>query len=215
MRASLLTAMAGLFAVVFSLNAQTTTGSIVGTITDPSASVVAGATVTITNTATGISTKTTTANDGAYVLTPVAVGVYTVSVQAAGFKTSVSQNITVNVQDRVRVDASLQVGELSETVQVEAAAPLLQTDTSYLGQVVNSQEIVDLPLNGRYFTRLAVLTAGTAPTPNGARDEKTGGFSANGGVEPVWRGSGYCFVAPQDCYLAGRAVVDGGCSGQR
>jgi hypothetical protein len=55
----------------------------------------------------------------------------------------------VNVQDRVRVDASLQVGELSETVQVEAAAPLLQTDTSYLGQVVGSQAIVDLPLNGR------------------------------------------------------------------
>ena len=56
----------------------------------------------------------------------------------------------------------------------------LQTDTSYLGQVVESQKIVDLPLNGRFFTRLAVLTAGTAPTAPGARDERTGGFSANG-----------------------------------
>src|SRR5205814_8495976 len=66
------------------------------------------------------------------------------------------------------------------TGRVEAAAPWVQTDTSYLGQVVGNQETVGLPLNGRYFTRLAVLTAGTAPTPNGARDEKTGGFSANG-----------------------------------
>jgi len=103
-----------------------------------------------------------------------------VTVEAAGFKKSVRSDITVNVQDRVRVDAALEVGAVTDTVEAAAAAPLLQTDTSYLGQVVDSQRIVDLPLNGRYFTRLAVLTAGTAPTPHGARDEKTGGFSSNG-----------------------------------
>src|SRR6202011_4009571 len=65
-------------------------------------------------------------------------------------------------------------------VEVQGGAPLLQTDSSYLGEVGDSRPIVDLPLNGRYFTQLAVLTTGTAPTPAGARDEKSGGFSANG-----------------------------------
>ncbi len=160
--------------------AQTTTGSIVGTVTDPSAAVLAAVAVTITNLDTRIEQKTTTDSVGNYVVTPLPVGRYSVTVEAPGFKKAVASDITVNVQDRVRVDLTLQVGEVAETVEVTGAAPALQTDTSYLGQVVESQRIVDLPLNGRYFTRLAVLTAGTAPTPAGARDEKTGGFSANG-----------------------------------
>ena len=160
--------------------AQTTTGSIVGTVTDPSGAVLSGASVTVTNMGTGISVKTNTDSAGNYVVSPLLVGRYSVSVEAPGFKRAVASDITVNVQDRVRVDLTLQVGEVAETVEVTGAAPALQTDTSYLGQVVDSQRIVDLPLNGRYFTRLAVLTAGTAPTPAGARDEKTGGFSANG-----------------------------------
>lgn len=162
------------------LNAQTTTGSIVGTVTDPSGSVIAGASITVTNTGTGIAVRTSTDSAGNYVVTPLAVGRYSVTIEAAGFKKSVRTDITVNVQDRVRVDGALEVGAVTDTVEVAAAAPLLQTDTSYLGQVVESQRIVDLPLNGRYFSRLAVLTAGTAPTPAGARDEKTGGFSSNG-----------------------------------
>ena len=162
------------------LSGQTTTGSIVGTVTDPSGAVIGAASITITNMDTNISVKATTDQSGNYVVTPLAIGRYSVTVEAAGFKKSVRTDITVNVQDRVRVDAALEVGAVTDTVEVQAAAPLLQTDTSYLGQVVNSKEIVDLPLNGRYFTRLAVLTAGTAPTPNGARDEKTGGFSSNG-----------------------------------
>ena len=129
---------------------------------------------------TNIAVKTTTDASGEYVVTPLEVGKYSVAVEATGFKRSVRSDIQVNVQDRVRVDARLEVGKASETVEVQAAAPVLETDTSYLGEVVDSQRIVDLPLNGRFFTRLAVLTAGTAPTPAGARDENTGGFSANG-----------------------------------
>ena len=162
------------------LSAQTTTGSIVGTVTDPSSAVIGGANITVTNMDTNISVKTTTDQAGNYVVTPLAIGRYSVTVEAAGFKKSVRSDITLNVQDRIRVDAALEVGAVSDTVEVQAAAPLLQTDTSYLGQVVDSQRIVDLPLNGRYFSRLAILTAGTAPTPAGARDEKTGGFSSNG-----------------------------------
>jgi hypothetical protein len=166
--------------ITIPLGAQTTTGSIVGTISDPSGAVIGGAAVTVTNMGTSIAVKTTTDNGGNYVVTPLQVGLYSVTVEAAGFKKSVRSDITVNVQDRVRVDAALEVGAVTDTVEVQAAAPLLQTDTSYLGQVVESQRIVDLPLNGRYFSRLAILTAGTAPTPAGARDEKTGGFSSNG-----------------------------------
>jgi hypothetical protein len=162
------------------LGAQTTAGSIVGTVTDPSGAVVAGATITITNMGTNIAVKTTTDAAGDYVATPLEVGKYSVTIESTGFKRSVRSDIQVNVQDRVRVDAKLAVGEASEIVKVESEAPVLETDTSYLGEVVESQRIVDLPLNGRFFTRLAVLTAGTAPSPAGARDENTGGFSANG-----------------------------------
>src|SRR5215467_5432088 len=162
------------------LAAQTTTGSIVGIVTDPSGATIGAAAVTLTSLDTGIATRTITDSTGNYVGTPLRIGRYSVGVEASGFKMSLRTDITVNVQDRVRVDVALQVGPFTDTVEVVAAAPPLQTDTSYLGQVVESQRIVDLPLNGRYFTRLVVLTAGTAPTPHGARDEKTGGFSSNG-----------------------------------
>ena len=160
--------------------AQTTTGSIVGTVTDATGAVVANAVVTITNVDTGIATKTATDSSGSYVVTPLPVGHYAVTVEAQGFKKSVNGGITLNVQDRIGVNMILEIGQITETVEVVGAAPALQTDTSYLGQVVDSQKIVDLPLNGRFFTRLAVLTAGAAPTAPGARDERTGGFSANG-----------------------------------
>src|ERR1051325_5706204 len=128
------------------LTAQTTTGSIVGTVTDKTGAVVPGA--------SGIATKTPTDSSGNYVVTPLPVGHYSVTVEAQGFKKSVSGGITLNVQDRIGVNVVLEVGDLTETVEIVGAAPALQTDTSYLGQVVESQKIVDLPLNGRFFTRL-------------------------------------------------------------
>src|SRR5579864_4919424 len=169
-----------LFLSLQPMAAQTTTGSIVGTVTDNSGAAVPGAAVTITNVDTNSATKTTTDSSGNYVVTPLPVGHYSVSVEARGFKRALNEGITLNVQDRLGVNVALEVGQLSETVEVTAATPALQTDTSYLGQVMESQKIVDLPLNGRYFTRLAVLTAGATPTAPGARDERTGGFSANG-----------------------------------
>jgi hypothetical protein len=169
-----------LWVFVFRVVAQSTTGSIVGTVTDPSGALVPNATITVTDMGTNSETRTTTDQTGTYVVTPLPIGLYSVSVEAKGFKKFVTTGIQLNVQDRLRVDATLQLGQAAETVQVESAAPLLETGTSTLGQVVGSQRIVDLPLNGRFFTRLAVLTTGTVPTPSGARDENTGGFSANG-----------------------------------
>src|SRR4051794_17552588 len=152
----------------------------IGTVTDKTGAVVPGAAVVVTNTETGSTNKTITDSSGNYVVTPLPVGHYSVTVEATGFKKSVSGGITLNMQDRIGVNVLLELGQLTETVEVMGAAPALQTDTSYLGQVVDSKKIVDLPLNGRFFTRLAVLTAGTLPTAPGARDERTGGFSANG-----------------------------------
>src|SRR5258707_4477490 len=90
-----------LWVIAVPVGAQTTTGSIVGTITDASGGVIAGASITITNMDTGIAVKTTTDNTGTYVVTPLRVGRYSVTVEAAGFKKSVRSDITVNVQDRV------------------------------------------------------------------------------------------------------------------
>jgi len=169
-----------LLSALGSAPAQTTAGSIIGAVTDTTGAVVPNAAVTIRNVDTGITTKAVTDSSGNYVVTPLQVGHYSVTVEAQGFKKSVSGGITLNVQDRIGVNVVLEVGQITETVEVVGAAPALQTDTSYLGQVMDSQKIVDLPLNGRFFTRLAVLTAGAAPTAPGARDERTGGFSANG-----------------------------------
>ena len=170
-----------LFVITVVAPAQTTTGSIVGIVTDPSGAAVPGANVTVANEGTGtVALRLTTDPSGNYVATTLPPGRYSVSVEAPGFKKSVSPGINLSVQDRIAVNMTLEVGQVTETVEVTGAAQQLQTDSSYLGQVVESQRIVDLPLNGRYFTRLAVLTSGTIPTAPGARDERTGGFSSNG-----------------------------------
>lgn len=160
--------------------AQTTSGSIVGSVVDPSGAAVPAASVTITNLDTAAVFRTSSDSSGNYVATPLAIGRYSVVVEAQGFKKAVSTNITLNVQDRLGLNFKLEVGSISESVTVLDAAPLLQTDTSTLGQVVNSQSIDDLPLNGRFVSKLAVLTAGVVPTTPGAFDSNTGGFSANG-----------------------------------
>ena len=169
-----------LCALAIQMAAQSTTGSIAGVVTDPSGAVVPKATIVVTDLGTTIETRTTTDETGNYVVTLLPIGQYSVTVEASGFKKYIATGIKVNVQDRLRVNVTLQLGQAADTVEVQGSAPLLETDTSTLGQVVDSQRIVDLPLNGRFFTRLAVLTTGTVPTPSGARDENTGGFSANG-----------------------------------
>ncbi len=111
---------------------------------------------------------------------PLPVGRYTVSVEHAGFKRAVTVPVSLDVQQRIAMDVSLQVGQISESVEVTGVAPLLETETSELGQVVDNKRMVNLPLNGRNFAQLALLTAGTAPSEPGARDEGGFGFSANG-----------------------------------
>lgn len=160
--------------------AQKDTGSIVGSVKDPSGAVVANAKVTVTDVEHGQTSPTTTNAEGEFVVSPLRVGRYTVTVEHAGFKKAVSDPLNLDVQQRIPVNVVLQVGQISESVVVSTTTPLLETETSELGQVVDSQRVANLPLNGRNFAQLALLTAGTAPSEPGARDEQSFGFSAGG-----------------------------------
>jgi Carboxypeptidase regulatory-like domain/TonB dependent receptor len=160
--------------------AQKDAGAIVGVVHDPSGAVVGGARVTVEDIERGQSFTTTTSESGEYVASPLRVGRYVVTVERTGFKKAVSSPVDLSVQDRVAVNITLQVGLITEQVVVTGTAPLLQTETSELGQVVDSKRVANLPLNGRNFAQLALLSAGTAPSEPGARDEGGFGFSANG-----------------------------------
>ena len=161
-------------------SAQKDTGSIVGTVKDPSGAVVPGAKVTVTDVERGQAFTTTTDTAGEFVASNLRVGKYTVTVEKPGFKKAISETVSLDVQDRIAVNTKLEVGRLTEQVIVTGTAPLLKTETSELGQVVDSQRAASLPLNGRNFAQLALLAAGTSPSEPGARDENSFGFSSNG-----------------------------------
>src|SRR5258708_1852495 len=163
-----------------SARAQKDTGNIVGTVKDPTGAVVAGARVVVTDVDRGLTFDTVTNNEGEYVAGPLRVGSYTVTVEHAGFKKAVSVPVSLDVQQRVAVNVILEVGQVDQQIEVSGAAPLLETETSGLGQVVDNKRVANLPLNGRNFAQLALLTAGTAPSEPGSRDEGGYGFSANG-----------------------------------
>ncbi len=172
------------------LDAQVDTATIVGTVQDSSGGIVPDAAVTATEVNTNIKTSTRTDSSGNYAITPLKVGNYTVSVEAQGFKKEARGGIVLQVQDRTRIDFTLQIGSLAEVVNIEAAAPVVETETSSLGDVVTSQQVTDLPLNGRDFTQLATLTTGvikiteSSGNINGATSQSNGNaggaFAVNG-----------------------------------
>ncbi|HEY3131264.1 MAG TPA: TonB-dependent receptor [Acidobacteriota bacterium] len=142
-------------------SAQTVAGTIVGTATDASGAVLPGVTVTVTNSATGVAKVVVTNEAGAYTVPFLQPGTYSVSGELVGFKKQMITGVIVEVEQRVRVDLQLAVGEVSQTVQVESAVPLLNTESSSVGQVIENQRVVDLPLNGRQFMELAFLIPAT------------------------------------------------------
>ncbi len=160
--------------------AQKDTGAIVGTVKDSSGAVIADAKVTVTDVDRGTSFESTTNANGDYVASPLRIGSYRVLVEKAGFKKTAIGPITLNVQDRLAVDATLQVGTFTETMTVSTAPAQLETETSDLGQVVDSRRATTLPLNGRNYAQLALLGAGVAPSEPGSRTETSFGFSSNG-----------------------------------
>jgi hypothetical protein len=132
----------------------------VGTVTDSSGAVVPSATVSITEANTGIVAKATTNGAGEYVFTLLHIGTYTVAAEQQGFQRTVQTNVSVGVNQVVRVDLVLQVGRTNQEVTVTAAPPQVESQASSLGTIETEQRIVDLPLNGRNFFQLAFLGPG-------------------------------------------------------
>ncbi len=147
--------------------AQVDTGSILGTITDTSGGTVSGAKVTLTNEGTGASLTFTTGPDGSFKFSPVRIGSYTVTATLEGFQTSTQKSITVNVGSDVVANFTLQPGKVSEIVEVTGAAPVLQSQDASVGQVVDTQAVNNLPLNGRNFTFLAQIGCWRKHAPGG------------------------------------------------
>jgi hypothetical protein len=161
-----------LLSVVFSLPigawAQVDRGAIAGAVTDASGGVVPGATVTITNIGTNLSTKLVSDSSGNYIANLLRIGTYKVAVEKEGFQKTLQENVQVRVNEVVRVDLVLQVGAMTQTVEVTGAPPLVQSETSSLGTIETEKRIVDLPLNQRNFIALAYLGPGaTAGPPSG------------------------------------------------
>jgi outer membrane receptor protein involved in Fe transport len=146
---------------------QANTASLAGTVTDPNGAVIPGATVTVTQKATGFTRTTTTNGEGLYVLTNLPPGDYEVKVEENGFATKVSEHpVTLQVGQTVTLNPELAVGPGGETtVDLVAEAPLVDTDTSKVDSVIGTREIDRLPLNGRNFLELALLVPGNSPTP--------------------------------------------------
>ncbi len=176
-----LTALAVLLLTSSLMWAQKDAGSLSGTVKDSTGAVIAGATVTVIDQERGTKLSTTTNSQGDYALTPLKVGQYQITVEKQGFKKTVAGPVTLQVQQRAVVDLNMEVGSISQELMVTSEVKQLETETSELGQVVTGTEMKTLPLNGRNFAQLALLSAGTAPSEPGSRDESSYGFSSNGG----------------------------------
>lgn len=157
-----------------------TLGEISGTVVDPSGAGVPNSTVTLTSTATNVARTEQTNEQGLYTFPSVPPGTYTVKVEHPGFKTT-NSNVEVEVQQSVRLDLTLQVGQVSESVEVSATAALLQAENATVGTVVETKSIVELPLNGREYLNLVTLSpnvSNLAP-PSGQAQSRQGADRAN------------------------------------
>ncbi len=166
---------------VSGLWAQVDTGSITGTVTDPSGAIIPGATITLVNQGTGLKLTTVTNANGNYTFTPIHIGTYTVQASFKGFQQAVHKDVVVQVTQQVAVNFTLQPGAVTQTIQVTAAPPLLQTSSASTGQIVGQRSINNLPLNGRNYTFLAQLAAGVSVGQQEGRGlNDHGDFAANG-----------------------------------
>jgi hypothetical protein len=161
--------------------AQTSSATLTGTIRDSSGALLPGVTITVTNTARNTSQSTISNETGNYAIPALNPGTYSVGAELAGFKRVLHEGIVLQVNQVARIDITLEVGAPAETVQVTAAGPLLETDTSSRGSVIDQKKIVDLPLNGRDYNQLALLSPGVlAGTPRLSSVNFKGVINVNG-----------------------------------
>ena len=153
-----------------------TTGSVSGTVTDPNGAVVAGANITVKNNGTGVERSSVTKEDGVFNVTTLPPGMYTVTVEAAGFKRTVAPDIAVEVTKQSQVSIALPVGLSGETVTVTAGQDVINSVSPSLTNVINTRQVVDLPLGGRNPLDLAALQAGIAVIGTNVRGASVGGL---------------------------------------
>ncbi len=163
-------------------SAQVQAGRIVGTVYDPQHATVPAASVTVTDVATNLAKKVSADASGAYVVTPLLPGTYTVSAGAPGFQTTIRQGIELTVGQAARVDLELRIGDTTTEVQVTSEAAILSTESATLGQVISDQQIVDLPLNGRKFTEFGRLVPGVTLLPATGNVQNVRPEQVNGNV---------------------------------
>jgi hypothetical protein len=167
-------------------SAQYENGSAVGTIHDSSGAIVAGASVTVTNTATGIENKVTTDNNGDWEVPSLRVGVYRVTASMQGFTTAIADNITLSVGTRQRIDLTLQIGQAQETVEVNNVQLQLETESSQRGQIITQYQSASLPLVSRNYSDLLALVTGSRQAPTAAMTSsvnslvRAGAYNING-----------------------------------
>jgi hypothetical protein len=159
--------LAAAFLICFSLSAQVNTGRILGTVTDQTGGVIAGAMVTVTNPQTGVARNLIADDAGEYNAPNLTPGTYTVRVTASGFQAFERQNILLEVGKDARIDAQLTPGQISQTIEVSAAIPLLDTTSATVTGTINTESIVDIPLNGRNYQNLLQLRPGVTTKPGG------------------------------------------------
>jgi hypothetical protein len=169
MKQKLLLFVVFILTTVLTLHAQRDTASLEGRAVDSGGAVVPLASVDAVNLDTNFDYHIVSDSAGQWTISPVRIGRYPVALTAPGFKAAVVGPITLDVQQRQRVDLTLVPGAVSQSVEVRSNAPLIQTDTSELGQVVDNKTMVGLPLNGRNPVQLAQLTVGVTTNEPGAR----------------------------------------------
>ncbi|HYW66508.1 MAG TPA: carboxypeptidase-like regulatory domain-containing protein, partial [Candidatus Dormibacteraeota bacterium] len=142
------------------------TGSFLGTVTDKSGSAISGATVTVTSQGTGATRDTKTDDAGHYIVNLLPVSIYSIRVEFKGFQTTEAKDVKLQVDEQRELDFTLALSTVSSSVEVVANAVAVETTSPSLGQVITSQEVAQLPLNGRDFVQLATLTPGTTQETN-------------------------------------------------
>src|SRR5215831_14834659 len=144
--------------------AQDITGTITGFVRDSSGAMISGATVVVTNKATGEERRVTTGEQGEYTVALLLVGTYTVTVEQSGFKKFVMDNVALHVNDRIAINAELQTGNVQESVTVSGSVPLVKTEEHTVQGLVTGEQIRELPLNNRNFAQLTQIVPGVSST---------------------------------------------------